>query len=255
MRKITVLVVDDEPLMREELCSHLTAYPEIEVLAHCQTGEEALSSTAELYPDVIFLDIQMPGLSGMEVASVLSRQQFAPKVVFITAHDEHALKAFTVDALDYVLKPFDEDDIHRVVAKINKTVSPREQVSMPEAEKSHAPSRGEYIRKFCVQSGGKMEVIGQEQIQQFYAKERLVFLQTVDGASHLARFTLNELSGKLDPKLFIRCHRNHIVNLEQIKSLEPWYNRGYMMTLKGGARTEIPVSRQYVRDLKAHMDF
>lgn len=255
MRKISIVIVDDEPLMCEELQCQLDAYAEVEVLAVCHNGEEALARAAELKPDVMFLDIQMPGITGLNVADVLSRQIRAPKVVFLTAHDEYALKAFAVDALDYVLKPFDEHDINRVIAKLRRlfcTVGSGDPVESGPAGSGH---KADYTRKFCVQQGAKLEVIDQEQIQLILARERLVFIQTTDGISHQIRSTLNELSAKLDPKLFVRCHRNYIVNVDQIKNLENWFNRGYLLVLKGTAKTEIPVSRQYVRQLKRYLEF
>ncbi len=255
MKNITVLIVDDEPIMCEELQSQLEIYPEIIALAVCHNGEEALARSAELKPDVLFLDIQMPGINGLIVADVLSRQKRPPKVIFLTAHDEYALKAFGVDALDYVLKPYDEHDIKRVVAKLNKLFSAGDACDLADMVPAVPDYKGDYTRKLCVQQGVKLEVVDQEQIQIFFAKDRLVFIQTTDETSHVINFTLNELMSKLDPKLFMRCHRNYIVNINQIKNLENWFNRGYLLVLKGKNKTEIPVSRQYVKQLKAHLEF
>ena len=255
MRKMTTLIVDDEPLLCEELQSQLESYPDIEILAVCHDGEEALAKAAELKPDLMFLDIQMPGITGLNVADVLSRQSRPPKVIFLTAHDEYALKAFAVDALDYVLKPFDEHDINRVMAKLRRqlcTAGSGDPASPAPVGSGHT---ADYARKFCVQHGAKLEVIDQEQIQLIYAKDRLVYIQTTDGVSHQVRSTLNELGAKLDPKLFVRCHRNYIVSINQIRCLETWFNRGYLMVLKGPTKTEIPVSRQYVHLLKEHLEF
>lgn len=255
MGKITIMIVDDELLMCEELKCQLDLYSELEVLAVCHNGEEALARAAELKPDLIFLDIQMPGITGLTVADVLSRQLQPPKVVFLTAHDEYALKAFSVDALDYVLKPFDENDINRVIAKIKKQLSPPGKPA-PEAQEPDLPGQPlDFQRKFCVQKGARLEVLDQEQIQLVYAKDRLVFIQTMEGAAHQIKSTLNELSAKLDPKLFVRCHRNYIVNVDAIQSLENWFNRGYLLVMKGKARAEVPVSRQYVRSLKDYLEF
>ena len=253
MRKITIMIVDDELLMCEELQCQLELYPEVEILAVCHNGEEALAKAAELRPDVMFLDIQMPGITGLNVADVLSRQTSPPRVIFLTAHDEYALKAFAVDALDYVLKPFDEHDIKRVISKLQKLFGVLHTREEPEPA---APDRAkDYMRKFCVHRGARLEVLEQEQIQLIYAKDRLVFIQTAEGASHLIKSTLNELATKLDPKYFMRCHRNYIVNVDQIQSLENWFNRGYLLILKGKAKTEVPVSRQYVRYLKEYLEF
>lgn len=255
MKKITVLVVDDEPLMCEELLAQLELHEVMDILAVCHNGEDALAKGAELKPDLVFLDIQMPGISGLTVADVLSRQTDPPKVVFLTAHDEYALKAFSLDAVDYVLKPFDEHDINRVVVKMKKMFCRSGKADIATSGPEYHGSGAGYTRKFCVQQGAKLEVICQEQIQFIHARERLVFMQTTDGQSHLVRFTLNELMDKLDPKIFVRCHRNYIVNIDQIKNLENWFNRGYLLALRGDGKTEIPVSRQYVKQLKTYLEF
>lgn len=255
MRTIPALIVDDEPLMCEELQSQLEPYPEIEILAICHNGEDALARAAELKPSLVFLDIQMPGINGLNVADVLSRQARPPKVVFITAHDNYALKAFGVDALDYVLKPYDEHDIRRVITKLKKQFGTLADGNPVEPEPAGAGTKADYISKLCVQQGPRLEVIDQERIQLICARERQVFLQTTDGTSHLLKSTLNELAARLDPKRFMRCHRNYIVNVDQIKSLENWFNRGYLLIMKGAVPTEIPVSRQYVKHLKAYLEF
>jgi len=249
LSEIRVMLVDDEPLMCEELQCQLEAYPEVEVVAVCHEGEEALARAGELKPALIFLDVQMPGIDGLKVAEVLSRHRNPPTVVFVTAHDEYAVKAFAVDASDYVLKPFDEENIRRVMSKLKKKLAVPTQ-----ATEADLPHPEQFMRKFCVQRGGKLEVMDQEQIQLIYAKERAVFIQT-EGASHLIKSTLNELATKLDPKFFLRCHRNYIVNVDQIQSLENWFNRGYLLVLRDGRKTQVPVSRQYVRSLKNYLEF
>lgn len=255
MNKTTVLIVDDEQLMCEELQSLLGSYAEIHTLAVCHTGEEALAKAAELKPDVVFLDIEMPGITGITVADVLSKQANPPRVIFLTAHDEYALQAFTVDAFHYLLKPFDEEDIKKVISKLEKNSRPLKINDGARLVAANSGHKIEYVRKFCVQHEAKLEVIDQDQIEVFYAKDRLVFIQTVDGITFPIKFTLNTLTDKLDPKVFVRCHRNFLVNINQIKCLETWFNRGYMMILKGAAKTKIPVSRQYVSNLKAYLEF
>lgn len=249
MDTISVLMADDEPLMCEELLSLLECHPELEVVAVCHNGEEALARAAELRPEVLFLDIQMPGISGLTVADLLCRQAEGPKVVFITAHDEYAVKAFAVDAVDYVLKPFDERDLQRVVPKLIRLLRGARE---PVPAKPRLPAGG-YLLRFAVQKGAKLEVVNQDEIRMIFAKDRLVFIRTVDGGTYPIRFTLNDLAARLDPQRFLRCHRNYLVNLDQIQSLETWFNRGYLLFLKD--RTEVPVSRQYVSRLREHLEF
>jgi DNA-binding LytR/AlgR family response regulator len=255
MNEITVLIVDDEPLMCEELQNLLDSYTEIKTLAVCHTGEDALAKAVEMNPDAVFLDIEMPGITGITVADVLSKQANPPRVIFLTAHDEYALQAFTVDAFHYLLKPFDEDDIRKVISKLVKNTLPLKIYDGARPVAANSGHKAEYVRKFCVQHEAKLEVIDLDQIEVFYAKERQVFIQTVEGITFPIKFTLNTLTGKLDPKVFVRCHRNFLVNINQIKCLETWFNRGYMMILKGAAKTKIPVSRQYVSHLKDYLEF
>jgi len=214
-----------------------------------------LAKIKELHPDIVFLDIQMPGKSGLDVATILSRQVSPPTIVFLTAFADYALKAFEVDAVDYILKPFDEDDIQRVVSKLRKLK--QNKISVPDSNQhsSDASPQSEYPRKFCVYHGGRFEVIDHERIQFFFAKDRLVFVQTTEGKHFPIKSSLAELDEKLDHKQFMRCHRNYIVNMDHVKHLENWFNRGYMLILKGDANLEVPVSRLYVKRLKEYLEF
>jgi DNA-binding LytR/AlgR family response regulator len=255
MSNLTILIADDEVLMCEELQAQFELYQDIEIVAVCHDGDETLVKCRELKPDVVFLDIQMPGKTGLEVASVLARQVAPPLVVFLTAYADHAVKAFEVDAVDYVLKPFDEMDIQRVVSKLRRMQSGR---AVEKSEKALTGGQAERVdcsRKFCVQHAGRFEVIDNDRIQFFVARDRLVFVQTVEGKQFLIKSTLNELELKLDQRHFLRCHRNYIVNINQVQQLENWFNRGYMLILKGDGKTEVPVSRLYVKRLKAFLEF
>lgn len=252
MNKLSILIADDEVLMCEELLAQFEHYQDLEIVAVCHDGDSVLSSVKELKPDVVFLDIQMPGKTGLEVAAILARQVDQPAVVFLTAFADHAIKAFEVDAVDYVLKPFDEKDIQRVVGKLRKVCTTKagtDIVKQPVAALAGHP------RKFCVQHSGRFEVIDNERILFFYAKDRLVFVQTSDGKHFPVKSSLNELEEKLDHKQFMRCHRNYIVNMDQIKHLENWFNRGYMLILKNDTKNEVPVSRLFVKRLKEYLEF
>jgi len=255
MSKMRVLIADDEVLMCEELQAQFEHYQDIEIVSVCHDGDETLAKCKELRPDVVFLDIQMPGKTGLEVAEILARQVSPPRVVFLTAYADHAVKAFAVDAVDYVLKPFDEKDIQRVVGKLRRMGSGSRGVNSGNDSISRSAAKGDYTRKFCVQHGGRFEVIDNERIQYFLAKDRLVFVQTIEGKQFLLKSTLNELELKLDQRQFLRCHRNYIVNMDQVQQLENWFNRGYMLILKGEGKVEVPVSRLYVKRLKEFLEF
>jgi DNA-binding LytR/AlgR family response regulator len=255
MKKMSILIADDEVLMCEELLAQLEHYQDIEVVAVCHDGDSALAGVKEFKPDIVFLDIQMPGKTGLDVAAILARQVAPPVVVFLTAFADYALKAFEVDAVDYVLKPFDEKDIQRVVSKLRKMQAAKDREKEVKHTVAEAVPQAEHPRKFCVHHSGRFEVIDNERILFFYAKDRLVFVQTTDDKHFPIKSSLNELEEKLDQKQFMRCHRNYIVNMDQIKHLENWFNRGYMLILKGETKTEVPVSRLFVKRLKEYLEF
>lgn len=255
MQKRSVLIADDEILMCEELQEQLEQYQDLEIVAVCHDGNTALAKALEVRPDIVFLDIHMPGKSGLDVAAVLARQLAPPSVVFLTAFGEYALQAFEVNAVDYVLKPFDEMDIHRVVAKLRRLFPGKARESDPDRPPNESGPRSGYQRKFCVQQNGKLVVIDDERIKLIYAKDRLVFIQTTEDKHYNVKSTLSELEEKLDNKRFMRCHRNYIVNVDHIEHLENWFNRGYLLSLKGDAKTEVQVSKLFVKRLKEYLEF
>lgn len=255
MQELSILIADDEVLICEELQGQLEQYRDLRIVAACHDGDSALARALELRPDAVFLDMHMPGKSGLDVAAVLARQLDPPAVVFLTAYGEYALQAFEVNAIDYVLKPYDEMDIHRVVAKLRRLFAGKGRVREADRQPDGPAPRGGHPRRFCVQHHGRLEVVELEQIQTIYAKDRLVFIQTREGTHYNIKSSLNELEEKLDDKLFMRCHRNYIVNVAQIDHLENWFNRGYLLSLKGDAKTEVPVSRLFVKKLKEYLEF
>lgn len=240
MDKIKALLVDDEVLMCSELQSLCEASPGIEIVGACHDGNAALKMIEALRPDVVFLDVQMPGIGGLQVASRLYMKPGAPLIVFATAYDEYALKAFEVNAVDYLLKPFDEQDVDRVLHKIRSLLVNR--------------SKPAYAKKMTAERGDRIEVIDNDRIQMIYAKDRLVYIQTLDGGVYNSRLTLQDFENRLDPARFFRCHRNYIVNMDQVKQIANWFNRGYLLILKGDRNVEVPVSRIYTRRLKEYVD-
>ena len=206
-------------------------------------------------PDIAFLDIQMPELTGLEVAEKLTNYEEPPAVVFVTAYDEYALKAFSVNAIDYILKPFDESDLMRVMGKFEKmlagaTVKTRQSAGKEAIKPGCA-------RKFSVEKADRMEIIDSDKIEIVFAKDRLVYLKTLDGEIYRAKHTLQEFEAKLPVDSFFRCHRNYIVNVNQIKEIATWFNKGYMLILHkntAGKSQEVPVGRAYTAKLKEYIE-
>lgn len=248
LKNMTVMIVDDEPIMAEELKTLLMElYPALHICGICQDGETALEMIGKIKPDIVFLDIQMPGMNGMEVAKHLAETVNSPIVIFVTAFDEFAIKAFEVNAVDYVLKPVDEVDLQRVMKKAEKL----QQRTEP---KVSAPQNIKNARKFSVEKGDRMEIVDSENIKLVYAKDRLVFLLTLDGECYRTKLTLQDFEAKLPQSKFFRCHRNYIINIDQIKQIANWFKKGYLLILKDEKNLEVPVGRAYVAKLKEYIE-
>lgn len=196
----------------------------------------------------------MPGLSGIEVAAVLEGMDDPPMIVFITAYDDYAIKAFELKALDYILKPFSLDALTGVIGKMKRIAGKSTKIQcMTPGEK--AAEKAGYPARFCVNRDDKTKIVGTEEIQLVYAENRGVFLQTLDGSVYSTRMTIQEFEENLDPAIFFRCHRNYIVNMQQARELSPGFNRGYILTLKGAKKAEIPVSRSKISQLSKYICF
>jgi two-component system LytT family response regulator len=238
------LIIDDERLARQELKSLLAPYHEVEVVGECANAESAVQKIAELKPELLFLDIQMPGKNGFEL---LLELEHVPEVVFVTAYDEHALKAFEVNALDYLLKPVQAQRLGETIRKITS----REKAEI----RTHVPvqNQPEQLREqdqVFVKDGEKCWFVKLEEVRLFESEGNYVriFFQT----NHpLILRSLNYLDERLDPKVFFRASRKHILNLRWIESVENWFNGGLMVTLRGGEKVEI--SRRQASRLKEMM--
>ena len=253
MRKLTALIADDEKIMCAALRSQLEKTPYIEVIGECHDGQVALDSVKLLKPDIVFLDIRMPGLTGLEVAAEIDKHDSPPEIVFVTAYDEYALKGYEVSATDYILKPFDSDDIIRVLRKILR----RRLLAGYSSVQSQAPPLVSDTRpsKFCLYAGECMEIVDAKNIKCFLAEQGTVYALTVDDARCLVKQSLQEIEQMIDKKQFFRCHRNYIVNMDFVKKVSPWFNRGLLLTLSGAKVTEIPVSRANTKQLEQYINF
>jgi len=240
---IKCLIIDDERLARQELRRILENHKNIEILDECGSAEEAITKIEELKPDLIFLDIQMPGKNGFEV---LEEIIYTPEVIFVTAYDEFALKAFEVSALDYILKPVDENRFDESLKKvIQKIKEKREDVdhSLP------AEQLGEHDQVF-VKDGDKCWFVELGKIRLFESEGNYIRVY-FDNNKPLILKSLNNLDKKLSDKLFFRANRKHIINLKWIDKIETWFNGGLLVILKDDKKIEI--SRRQAVKLKDRM--
>ncbi len=246
-KKIRALIVDDEDLARQVVREMLVPHPEVEIAAECANGFEAVRMAAELNPDLIFLDIQMPKLDGFEVLELIGE---GVAVVFVTAYDEHALRAFEVHAVDYLMKPFRaerfEAALDRAKQRIGGTVPFR-----PEELTASTRSAGTYAERVVVKDGTRVHIIPVSKLDYAEAQDDYVALAS-QGKKHLKQQTISSLEAALDPKNFVRIHRSYLVNLERVTRLEPYGKDTHVVILNDGAR--LPVSRSGYSRLKAFLD-
>jgi two-component system, LytTR family, response regulator len=237
MNELRVLLVDDEPLVREGLRDFLQAEADVTVVGECANGLEALAFLDEHPVDLVFLDVQMPELDGIGVAASLARSD-GPAVVFVTAFSEHALRAFEVNAVDYLLKPFDRERFAAALERVRRrrggtedaTLTGRLSAVLEELQRS----RG-YAERVLVRGDGRIRFVPVEQIEWIEAADNYVRLHA-GGERHLVRDTMAALERRLDPARFARIHRSAIVRLDRIRELQPTFNGEYSVLLASGTR-------------------
>jgi two-component system LytT family response regulator len=232
---IRVLIVDDEAPARALLREMLSAEPDVELVGEAATGLEAVKAAAELKPELVLLDIEMPKLDGFEVLELLD-----PKVavVFVTAYDSHALRAFEVHAVDYVLKPYRAERLREALSRARARVGERPDAALL-ARTARPP--GQYAHRVVVKDGAHIQVVPVERLDYAQAQDDYVALRT-EGKTLLKTQTLGALEASLDPSLFVRVHRSFLVRLERIRALEPYGKNDHVAILSDGTR--VPVSRE-----------
>ena len=242
---IRTLIVDDEPLAREKLRSFLEAEPDIEVVGECRDGREALLAIEADKPDLVFLDIQMPELGGFEVLDNVEPENL-PAVIFVTAFDQYALRAFEVHAIDYLLKPFDRDRLRQALERARRE---QERQELGEVQKQLRAlladldkQKPQFAERLVVKSAGRVVFVKVDDIDWVDAAGNYVKLHS-HGEGHLLRETMSHLEERLDPKRFLRIHRSTIVNIERIKELQQQFHGDYLVVLKSGQR--LTLSRSY----------
>ena len=244
MTSIRTLIVDDEPLARARVRELLGGQPDVEVMGECGNGREAIAAIRSRHPDLVFLDVQMPEVGGFGVLEALEPAQ-SPAVVFVTAFDEFAVRAFEVHALDYLLKPFDEDRFGEALRRAKDHVLGNSNGDLHDrllALIEHLRSGERYVDRLLVKASGRVLFLKTEDIDWIEAAGNYVRLH-VGRESHLLRETMNTIETKLDPARFLRIHRSTIVNLDRIKEMQPWFSGEYVVLLKDG--TELTLSQGY----------
>lgn len=238
------LIVDDERLARKELMSLLTEFDTLEIVGEAVNADDAYEKIKELQPDLLFLDIQMPGKTGFELLQMLDE---VPQVIFTTAYDEYAIKAFEVNALDYLLKPVQPE---RLRESVNKLLSSAEKVGRRvDAEGERSEKLGVNDQVF-VKDGDKCWFVRLSKVRLFESDGNYIKVY-FDNQKPMIHKSLNALDERLDDKVFFRANRKHMINLNWVDNIEPWFNGGLMVTLQGGEKVE--VSRRQATKFKDMM--
>lgn len=243
-KKIRALIVDDEPLARRRIKSLLLHDSGVDVIGECSDGYKAVSSISELSPDLVFLDVQMPAMDGFEVIKTIGPERM-PTVIFVTAYDQYALKAFEVNALDYLLKPFDRNRFQKTLERAKAVIRGLQNGDINNRLLSllgDLRREQEMLDRFIIKSGGRVVFLKVEEIDWMRAVGNYVRLQ-VGRDSHLMRETMNGIEAKLNPDRFMRIHRSTIVNLDRVKEVQPWAKGEYVVIMRDGTR--LIMSRRY----------
>jgi two-component system, LytTR family, response regulator len=238
---IRVMIVDDEAPARDIVAEFLSDHPQFTIVAECANGYEAVKAAADCRPDLVFLDIQMPKLDGFEVVDLLSLR---PKIVFVTAYDEYALRAFEVHAIDYLLKPFSAERFSEVVAHAEQVVRNQERQPLEEVAVSAIRKP---LQRIAFRDGAAIDVVPVQRVDYIEAQDDYIHVFT-RGEKKTKQQTLADLERLLDPGRFVRVHRSYIVNLESLARVEPYAKDSRVAVLKDGTR--IPVSRTGYERLK-----
>lgn len=249
--KIRAIIVDDEPLARERIRTLLRSAPDVEVVAECGDGRKAIGAIEKHRPDLLFLDVQMPGPDGFGVLASLSPGKY-PVVVFVTAYDRYALKAFEASALDYLLKPFDRERFDKAMARVRKHLGQKQTGKLNQkllALLEQTPG-AQYAERLVVKSAGRITFLRTDEIDWVEAQGNYACLH-VGKDTHLLRETMSALEARLDPQKFVRIHRSTVANIECIKELQPTFHGDFSVLLRDGTR--LTLSRTYRKELQRRL--
>lgn len=254
---IRAFVVDDEPLAVRRLKRMLEETGRVQVAGTSSDPVDALAALAETPVDVLFLDIQMPGMTGFEMLGMMDVQ---PLVVFTTAYDQYALQAFEVNSIDYLLKPIEERHLARALDKLERlhassAAAPDWKALLAQlagALQQPATAPAEYPERIASRLGDRIQVLELAKVTHFFAQEKLTYA-AADGKNHVVDHTVSDLEQKLDPRHFFRIHRSTLVNLPWVKELDAWFGGRALVRLKDARGTELQVARERVQELKKRL--
>lgn len=241
MEPIKIVIADDEWYSRDELKHLLSEFSSLQIIGEADTGEAAVMKTLQLQPDVVFLDVEMPKMNGMEAAKSLMELKKVPLIVFATAYPQFAAEAFRYEAIDYLLKPYDEEQLKQTVQRIEKLLH---QSKSP--EKSSAPG------KLAVDAEGEIVYLEPKDILYMYRDDKVSKIMTKT-KSYDTKTPLKDLESRLGPYSFFRIHKSYLVNLDYVVKLTPWFNGAYQLELEG-TEEMLSVSRNYVKSLRERLE-
>ena len=245
-KTIRAIIVDDEELARHVLRELISAHPDIEIVAECKNGFEAVKAVTELKPDLVFLDIQMPKLDGFEVLELIGSDV---AIVFCTAYDQYALRAFEVNAVDYLLKPFGSERFEAGLSRARQRMGEQKRVPADLGTTARAP--GQHADRLVLRDGSDVHIIPIAKLDYVEAQDDYVALAS-EGKKRLKQQTISSLEQTLDPSRFLRVHRSYILNIERLKKLEPYGKDSHVAILTDGTR--LPVSRSGYNRLRTLLD-
>ena len=246
--KLRTIIVEDEELARNLLKSFLKAAENVEIIAECENGFEGVKMINELKPDLVFLDIQMPKITGFEMLELLEHK---PQIIFATAYDQYALKAFEYNAADYLLKPYSKERLLEAVEKVAERIK-SEGKDSDVAEKVSNYPRDEYLDRIVVKDRHKIHVIPVDQIRYIDSMDDYVMIYTSEGR-YMKQKTMKYFESALDPKEFVRIHRSHIVKVDQINEIQQYEKESYIVILHD--KTKLKVSKTGYKNLKDVLNF
>ncbi|MGW8315607.1 MAG: LytR/AlgR family response regulator transcription factor [Bacteroidales bacterium] len=249
MSTIKVIIVEDEKPARDLVINYLKSYPDVELIGEYDNGFDGLKAINELKPDLIFLDVQMPKLNGFEMLEVLDHK---PEVIFTTAYDQYAIRAFEQNAVDYLLKPFSQDRFNQAVEKMKDRSEVKTEPEGIDRIKKHFEESGEKLHRVVIKKSGRIHVIATDKIDFLEAQDDYVMVYTDEG-KFLKQQTMKYFENHLDPEQFVRVHRSYIANVARIEKIEPYEKSNFILILKDG--NKVPVSRSGMQLLKEKLDF
>jgi two-component system LytT family response regulator/two-component system response regulator LytT len=265
---LRTVLVDDEQLARDELKYLLDQIGGLEIVGQAANGVEALTTVQRLQPDLVFLDVQMPGLTGFEVARRMLDDGPRAEIVFVTAYDQHAIEAFEVNAVDYLLKPVDPARLEVALERVRRRMASERPEVGPAAAGSGVPgvnrdqlekivelvtARQSRRERVAIKVGERFLLVQAEEIVYASLADESITVATHQFVGHSNFRTLDELQARLDPSVFWRVHRSHLVNINKIREIVPWFSRNYILRMKDEKATEIPVSRTQTRRLREYL--